>query len=201
MFQLNIVGPDLYVFVELNFQTKSHKNQQLRQKFPRFQALCVYLVIFARFYWFCQVFFLILIRFLRKKCIGQNFIFLEFLMFCHDFTVNIMGIETKDPQSIFRKKVSVSFIVHIMCSKIPLDTLIQYPTIDNWYRMFLHWLAPGSRLFEWSYSTNLIISKTAITASFWLMFTLYAVTYCDTHYFLTAALAVFSEYVFIRMHN
>ena len=39
------------------------------------------------------------------KCIAQNFIFFfEILTIFHDFAMNIMGIKTKNAQSIFRKK-------------------------------------------------------------------------------------------------
>ena len=54
-----------------------------------------------------------------KKCIAQNFkrIFEIFTIY-RDLNMNIMGIKTKNAQSIFREKVSVEHILHIMSSKM-----------------------------------------------------------------------------------
>ena len=56
-----------------------------------------------------------------KLCIAQNFkISFEIFIIYHDFAMNIMGIKIKNVQSIFRKKVSMGLILHIMSSKILL---------------------------------------------------------------------------------
>ena len=47
-----------------------------------------------------------------KKCIAQKFkFFFEIFTIFYDFAMNIMGIKTKNAQSIFRKK-KVSMGIH-----------------------------------------------------------------------------------------
>ena len=85
----------------------------------------------ACIFWFQRVFLvlagflLILIRLWQRfkivshrhaqKVLRPKFqIFIEIFKVYHDFAMNIMGIKTKNAQSIFRKKVSMALILHNM---------------------------------------------------------------------------------------
>ena len=121
-----------------------------------FQALGVYLLVLACIYWSWWFFASLKTFFLQRfkivsHCHAQKvhrskfqFVFQVFTI-CHDFHMNIMGIKTKDAQSVFREKtINGTYNAHHELK----DTLRIHwyntgPTIYNWNPMFQHWYTMG----------------------------------------------------------
>ena len=129
--------------IPLQSETKTIKIWVFLAKFVKFQALGMWR------------FLLILIRFLQcfkivshhaQKVHHPKFFF-EVFIICHDFTMNIVGIESEPRMlSLFSGKTSMGMnhtAYHELKHTLRIHWYSTGPTIYNWNPLFQHWYTMG----------------------------------------------------------